>query len=767
MGLQEATATGAATAAPAPRRGPDPAVEVVERGLIAFAVVWQLAWIWADPRLWPWEQDDPLKAAAIVATGVTVLAVVATTWGPEQWQRWRHVAEVVNVAALAGAALLFMLGPGSGLAEWPADASLVNVTVSYAGLRLAARIALVITAAGAVIEVLSLTLGEHGDEPHLHAYLYGLYAVTLGVAATASSTTLRRASRSVAAAYDDLLRTAMAARVTEAVARDTAARERLLHDSVLNTLTAVSWGVRDDRVRDVERTCADAARDIRALGRTGTPEPGLAHPSPGAAPDVVPPTRLARALADARASGARTEVALGALAPVPEPERHVLLDAAAEAVRNAARHAHATRVSVTAAPSAHAPDGVVLTVTDDGQGMDLAASERRLGIDRSIRGAVEGIGGSVLITSPGGAGTSVRIAWSPTLASLADEHYEAHAAEVTTLVAPAILLPTIVLSVASLVASWDEYPLVGWTAAGMAVFLALAVWLSVSGVRRRRLTWWDVAAVCIATPVVYLLEQRALDGVSPDVWSSWSSEAMSATLLVVVMVGPTWAWVAALGSWWATLGFDPLEIVRPGGALLVAGALFARAVRRQAHSYERTRDEAAVAAAELVAAARALEVSRARFATLEQTALPLLDSLADGVLDPRDPVVQARCAEEERFVRTLVRVDTTRSPVFALVVQLAVVARARRVALDVHAPESLPQVGQDGLDEARRLLFADLDQLPPGTKAQLTVDTDDDEVVVHLVAHRPVPLVAVGQAAAVATDEDEPLWREVRIARVP
>lgn len=242
---------------------------------------------------------------------------------------------------------------------------------------------------------------------------------------------------------------------------------------------------------------------------------------------------------------------------------------------------------------------------------------------------------------------------------------------------------------------------------------------------------------------------------------------MSAVLLVVVMVGPTWSWVAALGTWWATMGFDPLEIVRPGGALLVAGALFARAVRGQVHAYEQARADAAGAAAELAAAARALEVSRARFATLEQTTLPLLDSLADGVLDPRDPAVRARCAEEERFVRTLVRVDATRSPVFALAVQLAVVARARRVALDVHAPESLPEVGRDRLDEVRRLLFADLDRLPPETTAQLTIDTDDDEVVVHLVAHQQIPVVAAGEVASAAADEDEPLWREVRIAHVP
>jgi len=60
------------------------------------------------------------------------------------------------------------------------------------------------------------------------------------------------------------------------------------------------------------------------------------------------------------------------------------------------------------------PTEVSLTIRDDGTGMDAqrlaeAAAEGRLGVVRSIRGRIDDLGGSVVITSSPGHGTELEI----------------------------------------------------------------------------------------------------------------------------------------------------------------------------------------------------------------------------------------------------------------------------------------------------------------------------------------------------------------------
>jgi signal transduction histidine kinase len=90
------------------------------------------------------------------------------------------------------------------------------------------------------------------------------------------------------------------------------------------------------------------------------------------------------------------------------PGRSAAVDAAvylvaAEAVTNAARHSGAGRVEVVLCP---APDGLVLTVTDDGAGLPVAP---RLGLGLgSMRERAEELGGTLSVgEGPDGSGTTV------------------------------------------------------------------------------------------------------------------------------------------------------------------------------------------------------------------------------------------------------------------------------------------------------------------------------------------------------------------------
>lgn len=86
--------------------------------------------------------------------------------------------------------------------------------------------------------------------------------------------------------------------------------------------------------------------------------------------------------------------------------------AAAEAVRNSGRHAHAdTPVSVSVA---FFPGGLRVTIADDGGGFDPATVPAdRLGIAVSIRRRMSEVGGSAVIDSAPTHGTRVLLEWGP------------------------------------------------------------------------------------------------------------------------------------------------------------------------------------------------------------------------------------------------------------------------------------------------------------------------------------------------------------------
>ena len=105
----------------------------------------------------------------------------------------------------------------------------------------------------------------------------------------------------------------------------------------------------------------------------------------------------------------------------PPPDlRAILYRIAQEAIGNAGKHAHASRMEVVVAGE---PTGVSVTVRDDGRGFDaVAASEPQpghLGLATMVERA-ELTGGHCRVTSAPGAGTTVEV-WLPLDADVATE----------------------------------------------------------------------------------------------------------------------------------------------------------------------------------------------------------------------------------------------------------------------------------------------------------------------------------------------------------
>jgi signal transduction histidine kinase len=186
--------------------------------------------------------------------------------------------------------------------------------------------------------------------------------------------------------------------------------ERLVHDTVLNTLTALARADSDDVAAVVHRCRQDVALIEGALGESDEPAAGGRRP-PG---DL--PGEMRAVIADMRTRGLTIHVEMddGGGRAIPERVIAAFSNAAREALSNVAEHSGTreawVRVALTA-PRRGVPCLRVI-VRDEGAGFDPARVDRaRLGLRRSIAERAADCGGQASVWSRPGRGTVVRLAW--------------------------------------------------------------------------------------------------------------------------------------------------------------------------------------------------------------------------------------------------------------------------------------------------------------------------------------------------------------------
>ncbi len=204
--------------------------------------------------------------------------------------------------------------------------------------------------------------------------------------------------------------------------------ERLLHDTVLNTLTAlaragpVAPGDRDDVAGAVNRCQQDVVLIEAALG---DPDPDGCIAGPA---DLVRGVR--GVAAEMRARGLDVHVTVtGGVPAIPAPVITALANATREALSNVAAHAGTAdawvEVSRVGPDENTGPDGTAgagedgaqVIVRDRGAGFDLARVDRgRLGLRRSITERVADCGGHACVWSAPGQGTVIRMSWPESVA---------------------------------------------------------------------------------------------------------------------------------------------------------------------------------------------------------------------------------------------------------------------------------------------------------------------------------------------------------------
>jgi len=190
--------------------------------------------------------------------------------------------------------------------------------------------------------------------------------------------------------------------------------ERLLHDTVLNTLTAISRGSSGPAV--AARCSQDIALLEHVLAAPGDPADPAA---PGGARLVADVEAVA---SEMRARGLRVHLQVAGRDPgpdIPVPVAGAIVHATREALANVAAHAGTGEAWVTISLGPGSPDtggpatgALDVTVRDAGAGFDPARVDpARLGLRRSITGRVTDWGGRVSVRSAPGQGTLVSMSW--------------------------------------------------------------------------------------------------------------------------------------------------------------------------------------------------------------------------------------------------------------------------------------------------------------------------------------------------------------------
>lgn len=173
---------------------------------------------------------------------------------------------------------------------------------------------------------------------------------------------------------------------------------RTLHDGVLQTLALVERRADDPALARLAR---DQERDLRAYlfgDREATPA------------DLGAALRTCADRFEQRYDGRVQVLVPDDLGPVDTALVDALSGAVGEALTNAGKHGSAGRVVVFVEDDGDAR--LFCSVKDDGRGFDRSAVGEGVGLQRSVRGRIEEVGGRVEVASSVDGGTEVRM-WVP------------------------------------------------------------------------------------------------------------------------------------------------------------------------------------------------------------------------------------------------------------------------------------------------------------------------------------------------------------------
>jgi signal transduction histidine kinase len=427
-----------------------------------------------------------------------------------------------------------------------------------------------------------------------------------------------------------------------------------LHDTASVTLLMIGNGVVTGRDRGLAE---QARRDLREISRSDAVQHGER--------DLIELLREAAGHTPLQVSW-RTPESLA----LPAVDAVTLSRGAREALTNIVRHAGVDRAEISVLRDA---TGVTVEIADEGGGFDPEqVAPQRYGVTGSLKERMARRGGQARIISSPGRGTTVTL-WCPLAGpqGTGDERLIAASFQrgLRWAVVVTSLLILLCFDLPHLLTGQGAYAHLWVQVAAWAGLLATSVVVAVATWRDRPVRKWPLLAVVLACSVVATATVRPEFRLGPAHWSEgdagWqvvlimldSPVAVFATVLAAQYL-LTFAQAAADGqaalsvagvvnATWLVLAFQ-LAIAMIAAVLrglAVSSALVLRTAEQM-----RTSEEVA----------RQLHRDHERrYAALVTTAVPLLEGLADGRLDPGEASVRQACAAEAARMRRLLTEDAT------------------------------------------------------------------------------------------------------------
>jgi signal transduction histidine kinase len=375
-------------------------------GYIALQVVIWHSFYAADP----WRLAGPFAAMAWAAV------VVAYLRG--RWQMWWRdgLDSAASVLLALGAGWCVPPAVRGDTTNWLYIAMVGQLFVPawLAPVASAAPLALISAAAYLAGAAVTHPVRADGSSAAASAALL----VAIAAAAWFGRLMLERGALAADATLANADREAREQRVALSRTTERREHERLLHDTVLNTLTAIGRASGADAGQLVGRCRRDVALLQYALSDPGDPAKVADRPFGGLLIGIE------AAAIEMRARGLEVYVRVAdqspdPAAPVPGQVAVAMAYAVREALVNVATHAGTGQawvdVNLAGPPAA---GGVRVTIRDDGVGFDPSAVDpARLGLRRSITERVADLGGRASVRSQPGQGTVVNLYWPASAAA--------------------------------------------------------------------------------------------------------------------------------------------------------------------------------------------------------------------------------------------------------------------------------------------------------------------------------------------------------------
>ena len=728
-------------------RSPGPAVRSVESALRRFATVMVPAWavvITAAGLAEPWQPLVVLIGClALLGAG---FAVFVTSGSAHTW--WLLAPMMVGSLAVAGFGAI-----GRDLVGYPMLALWLNITTLTLGILWQMRHAAV-AAAVIVAACLGIVWQEHlarAIAVERSALLsVGVIALGVGMLVAVPAGMLRRTAEegdSLAAAADAV---AVDAAILDGRRVELRKVQRVLHDTVMNTLGAVARWDASDRNSVAARCAADLAILQRAeMGSAD--DPGVLLES------VVHRAHLLGIDIDLHAPDTGPALPPG-VAPALE-------GAAWETLNNTSKHVRDRRAFVDWSWDGRAGH---LRVTDAGPGVD-GLSWTHGGVESIVRRCEEA-GVTARIRSSPDSGTVVDLVWTADRAGSGHQVVvhgvaAAPARPLDRLFAETLVQVCGVVVCVGMIATVALPGAVRWSSlAGVVAVLGVGcgAWAVQHGHAR-----WRVPAVCY--PALALLGTWftgfGLEGCS-RVGSWWwgSLVGIAVGVAAILMDGRGWVVVAAASGFAAgnalvAMGLGPATTACHPDVVIdtlvgVAGLAGLWAFRGHlTRTWEQAAEQQATLIRERSRAAVAAEAVRARRSMLglaRSVAEPVLVGLAEGDLDPGDPAVRAWSARAEGTLRALAAVpvaDAGGAGRSLMDLVLSAHDRGLELTLGLHADlDQKPDVVLAGAEMLERALAV----CPRGSAVQVTVLQSVSGLQCVVLIEPPTPVAPLRRALEAA-----------------